>query len=172
MVFQFTFKKNNVQHVCAYKSLNSVHRKEDWKRDFRVHYFINEVAILKNLSHDNIIKYYGVFLEPNLALITEWCVGPDLWQYLRFKHINTLYNMEILTDIAYQVSDAVEYLHVREILHRDIKSMNVFLTKKVCPDKYWIAKLGDYGLSLSYDYGFWLATNDVQEYYKIGTFEW
>ncbi len=90
--------------------------------------FRNEVAILKSTRHDNILLFIGCILKPYLAIVTEWCPGSSLYRHI---HVEEEYwEMNQLIDIAKQTATGMEYLHARDILHRDLKSNNIFLIPK------------------------------------------
>lgn len=139
-------------------------------------FFLIVIFILKAIHHENIIEYIGVCFDPNMTLITEWCTGPDLCKYLvSEKHIYyEKSSMQELMSIGYQVSLAISYLHSLSIIHRDIKSANIFLSEIQGSKKNgreWIAKLGDFGLAISEYYGFEPA-NKKNKTRIVGTFNW
>ena len=90
--------------------------------------FRNEVAILKSTRHDNILLFIGCILKPYLAIVTEWCPGSSLYRHLHVE--DEYWEMNHLIDIAKQTATGMEYLHARDILHRDLKSNNIFLIPK------------------------------------------
>jgi serine/threonine protein kinase len=92
------------------------------------HAFRNEVAILKSTRHDNILLFIGCILKPHLAIVTEWCPGSSLYRHLHVEEEN--WDMVQLVDIAKQTATGMEYLHAKDILHRDLKSNNIFLVPK------------------------------------------
>lgn len=90
--------------------------------------FRNEVIILKSTRHDNILLFIGCILKPYLAIVTEWCPGSSLYRHI---HVEEEYwEMNQIIDIAKQTATGMEYLHARDILHRDLKSNNIFLIPK------------------------------------------
>ncbi len=118
--------------------------------------------VSRTTRHDNILLFIGCISKPFLAIVTEWCKGSSLYRHL---HVEEEYwNMYQLVDIAKQTATGMEYLHARDILHRDLKSNNIFL---VPDEKYshsnnnhktndrandssiekWIVKIGDFGLA-------------------------
>lgn len=120
--------------------------------------FRNEAAILKETRHDNILLFIGYMSKPFLAIVTEWCEGSSLYKHLHVAEES--WNMYQLVDIAKQTATGMEYLHARDILHRDLKSNNIFLVpdeKNVhsnnnvkVNDKNidkWTVKIGDFGLA-------------------------
>lgn len=90
--------------------------------------FKNEVAILKSTRHDNILLIIGCFFKEQLAIVTEWCPGSSLYRHLHVQEVE--WDMYQLIDIARQTCQGMEYLHARSILHRDLKSNNIFLIPK------------------------------------------
>ena len=92
------------------------------------HAFRNEVAILKSTRHDNVLLFIGCILKPYLAIVTEWCPGSSLYRHIHVEEEH--WEMHQLVDIAKQTATGMEYLHARHILHRDLKSNNIFLIPK------------------------------------------
>lgn len=104
---------------------------------------LREVEILKTISHPNIIKYYFSYIEDNiLSIVMEYAEAGDLFQLL-LKHRHRKANIpeKEIWRIFAELSQAVNYLHENNIIHRDIKCQNVFLTKTLT------VKLGDLGAS-------------------------
>uniref|UniRef100_A0A671NV29 non-specific serine/threonine protein kinase n=1 Tax=Sinocyclocheilus anshuiensis TaxID=1608454 RepID=A0A671NV29_9TELE len=100
-----------------------------------------EVAVLANMSHPNIVQYKESFEESGcLYIVMDYCEGGDL-----FKKINnqrgTLFSEEQILDWFVQICLALKHVHDRKILHRDIKSQNIFLTKD------GTIQLGDFGIA-------------------------
>ncbi len=90
--------------------------------------FRNEIAILKSSQHENILSFVGCILRPHFAIITEWCPGSSLYRHIHVEEVN--WKMNQLIDIAKQTAAGMEYLHNKNILHRDLKSNNIFLIEK------------------------------------------
>ncbi|XP_056337318.1 serine/threonine-protein kinase Nek1 isoform X2 [Danio aesculapii] len=100
-----------------------------------------EVAVLANMSHPNIVQYKESFEESGcLYIVMDYCEGGDL-----FKKINnqrgSLFPEEQILDWFVQICLALKHVHDRKILHRDIKSQNIFLTKD------GTVQLGDFGIA-------------------------
>ncbi|CAJ1059944.1 serine/threonine-protein kinase Nek1 isoform X2 [Xyrichtys novacula] len=100
-----------------------------------------EVAVLANMSHPNIVQYKESFEEGGcLYIVMDYCEGGDL-----FKKINSqkgvLFSEEKILDWFVQICLALKHVHDRKILHRDIKSQNIFLTKD------GTVQLGDFGIA-------------------------
>ena len=126
--------------------------------------FRNEVAILKSTRHDNVLLFIGCILKPYMAIVTEWCPGSSLYRHLHVEEDQ--WDITQLIDIAKQTSIGMEYLHARDILHRDLKSNNIFLIPKESNPRLnkfpanigdffsseqesqkWTVKIGDFGLA-------------------------
>ncbi|KAF6095754.1 NIMA related kinase 1 [Phyllostomus discolor] len=100
-----------------------------------------EVAVLANMKHPNIVQYRESFEENgSLYIVMDYCEGGDL-----FKRINAqkgiLFPEDQILDWFVQICLALKHVHDRKILHRDIKSQNIFLTKD------GTIQLGDFGIA-------------------------
>ena len=102
-----------------------------------------EVLLLRKLQHPNIIQYYTSFVENHaLHIVMEYADGGDMYCELRKRrHDNRPMSEKSVWHYFSQCCLALRYLHNENIIHRDIKSMNVFLTKSK------EVKLGDLGVS-------------------------
>ncbi|XP_042884721.1 raf homolog serine/threonine-protein kinase Raf-like isoform X2 [Penaeus japonicus] len=101
--------------------------------------FKNEVSVLKKTRHVNILLFMGCVKTQQLAIVTQWCEGSSLYKHLHVQE-NKFELMRII-DIARQTSQGMDYLHAKNIIHRDLKSNNIFLH-----DDYTV-KIGDFGLA-------------------------
>ena len=89
---------------------------------------LNEVKILSSLDNSFIVKYHESFIEKNyLNIIMEYCEGGDLANYIKAQPKPLSENKTWKFFI--QLCIGLAYIHSKKILHRDIKSMNVFLSK-------------------------------------------
>ena len=102
-----------------------------------------EVSILKKVSHKNIIKYYSSFLEKNiLYIIMEYAELGDLYSLIKhYKKHSKFFSELDLWKISSEILSGLNYLHTHNIIHRDIKCLNLFITK----DRH--IKIGDLGVS-------------------------
>lgn len=102
-----------------------------------------EVNLLKNLDHPNIVRYKESFVTPTqMAIIMEYCEVGDLAYHIKRKQAKSEHftEMEIFNWFV-QICLALEYVHARKVIHRDIKTQNVFLTGNNT------IKVGDFGIS-------------------------
>uniref|UniRef100_A0A3P9IZ44 non-specific serine/threonine protein kinase n=1 Tax=Oryzias latipes TaxID=8090 RepID=A0A3P9IZ44_ORYLA len=128
--------------------LNSLSEKE--RRDV-----MNEINILSVLEHNNIIAYFNHFMDKNSLLIElEYCNGGNLYDKI-VQQKGVLFSEKVVVWYLYQIASAVAYIHKAGILHRDIKTLNIFLTKTD------LIKLGDYGLAKKLDSEFSMAETCV-----------
>ena len=93
-------------------------------------YFNNEIKILKQLFHENIIRIEDLKVTKNhYYIIMEYCNGGSLKQCLdRYKEIyHHAFTEEIVQYIMRQVMSAVKYMHSQRIIHRDLKLDNILV---------------------------------------------
>ena len=100
-----------------------------------------EGKILKELSHPNIIHFREVLTDKDyLYIVMDYADGGDLSMKIREQNGKFFPENKIL-DWFTQVCLAIKHIHDRKILHRDIKSQNIFLMKN------GQIKLGDFGIA-------------------------
>ena len=106
----------------------------------------NEISILKELRHENVVSYYGCVpigeegaADRKTMLIMEWCEAGSLHdllgrmrEKLREMHLSYVLRCTLM---------AVAYLHSKNIIHRDIKSANILLKRSGA------VKLVDFGIA-------------------------
>ena len=104
----------------------------------------NEAAILGKLDHQNIIKLFEVFdskvPKHTLNIVTEYADGGDLAEKIKSQN-NKLFTEQEILDYFTQICLALKHIHEKKIIHRDLKSGNVFLMKS------GLVKLGDFGIA-------------------------
>ena len=93
-------------------------------------YLDNEIMILKDIDHENIVKLYDVKeTSQYFYLVTEYCNGGGLSDCLeKYKEKNNAaFPEELVQYLMKQIVSALRYLHSKRILHRDIKLDNILV---------------------------------------------
>ncbi len=106
---------------------------------------LNEIRILYSLTHPNIIGYKEAFYDDNaktLNIVMEYADDGDLESKINYNKMNKLFFDEsTIWKISIQILKGLKYLHDNNIIHRDLKSANIFLMKN------GLIKIGDLNVS-------------------------
>jgi len=104
-----------------------------------------EAAFLSSLRHPNIVGYVESFTEMNkLFIVMEYADGGDLaGRIAQLKKERKAMPEEEALNVFVQLCLALKHIHDRRIIHRDLKSANIFLMKS------GVVKLGDLGIARS-----------------------
>ncbi|XP_019172442.1 PREDICTED: LEAF RUST 10 DISEASE-RESISTANCE LOCUS RECEPTOR-LIKE PROTEIN KINASE-like 1.1 [Ipomoea nil] len=116
----------------------------------RMEHFINEIKILTNLRHQNLVTLYGCTSRRSreLLLVYEYIPNGTVFDHLHGERANGVpLAWPIRMNIAVETAIALAYLHASDIIHRDVKTTNILL------DNNFRVKVADFGLSrlLPYD---------------------
>lgn len=100
-----------------------------------------EATLLSRLNHPNIVAFIDTFKTPShLHIVMEYAEAGDLEGLVKNRKGKLIPQKEVL-HLFVQIALALKHIHDRKILHRDLKSQNIFLTQA------GIVKLGDFGVS-------------------------
>ena len=108
---------------------------------------MREVSVLKSLRHSGIVRYHDHFVDDSyLCIVQDYCNGGDLGIEIkrRAKSADHFGESEVL-DLFVQVAEALDYVHGHRVLHRDLKTHNLFL------DGAGNVLLGDFGIAKQLD---------------------
>lgn len=104
---------------------------------------VNEIRILASLNSPYIVRFYEAFIEnDSLFIVTDYAAQGDLLTQIKrhFKR-KTHFPERVVWSFFIQLILGITYLHRHKILHRDLKSANIFVNNQTC------IKIGDFGIS-------------------------
>ncbi|RLN30560.1 wall-associated receptor kinase 2-like [Panicum miliaceum] len=120
-------------------------KKSKVKDDDSKEEFVNEIIILSQINHRNIVKLLGCCLKVDVPmLVYEFITNGTLFEFLHDNNQRSPIPLDIRLKIATQSAEALAYIHSsasRTILHGDVKSLNILW------DTEYNAKMSDFGAS-------------------------
>nr|VDC92952.1 unnamed protein product [Brassica oleracea] len=121
---------------------------------------MQEIDLLKNLNHKNIVKYLGSLkTKTHLHIILEYVENGSLANIIKPNKFGPFPESLVTVYIA-QVLEGLVYLHEQGVIHRDIKGANILTTKE------GLVKLADFGVATK------LNEADVNTHSVVGTPYW
>ncbi|KAG8530768.1 uncharacterized protein KY384_004125 [Bacidia gigantensis] len=136
IVYKVSAKETGEVYAC--KTLEKRRFIKDGILSHKLH---NEILVMENLEHPNIVKYIEYHENKTHIYITlEYVGGGDLSIYTNNNKAMPEYMCQVMT---IQIMNALDYLHKKGITHRDIKPDNILVSK----DDPYVYKLSDFGLS-------------------------
>lgn len=126
------------EEFVAIKTLRSKGFEDVWR-------FNLEIEAMEKLNHKNLVQYIDcVKLDKgNIFLVMELIKGISLQEVLKIH--GPILDEETIWQILYQVSDALLHAHKKGIIHRDLKSGNIIISKRV--NEPLAVKVLDFGLA-------------------------
>jgi NIMA (never in mitosis gene a)-related kinase len=109
---------------------------------------LNEVRILASIKHPNVVAYKEAFIEEaeqSLCIVMEYADDGDVYQKIvQLQKSKAHFEEDDVWKIFIGMCRGLQALHRLRILHRDMKSANIFLSKE---GQGFVAKLGDLNVS-------------------------
>jgi NIMA (never in mitosis gene a)-related kinase len=136
----FKVKRNDDSEFYSLKKVNMISLSEKERENA-----LNEIRILASIDHPNVIGYKDAFIDEatsSLCMIMEYADNGDVFQKIcSYQKRETYIKEKKIWYVFIQIVRGLRAIHLRKILHRDMKSANIFLFKDMQ------AKLGDLNVS-------------------------
>ncbi|RUS83373.1 hypothetical protein EGW08_008876 [Elysia chlorotica] len=85
-----------------------------------------EIAVLRKTRHENLVLFMGACMTPpRLAIVTSFCKGQTLYTMIHLNRNAFKINKAII--VASQIAQGMSYLHARRIIHKDLRTKNIFV---------------------------------------------
>jgi len=122
IVYKATKKDDN--KICVIKQISLQGLNESQKKEVK-----SESEILKSINSKYVVKYYDSFEEENnLNIVMEYCESGDLNDFIENqKKTKHLLQENIVWKFFIKITLGLADIHKSKILHRDLKSLNIFL---------------------------------------------
>lgn len=104
---------------------------------------IREIAILKELSHENIVRLIDVFCKPGELVLVFELLDSDLKKHM--KALNGRLQPAQVRDFGRQLLKGIEFCHMNRIIHRDLKPQNLLIDQSSLR-----LKIADFGLARAF----------------------
>ena len=122
IVYKAKKKEDNKEYVIKQISLQGLNKSQ--KDEVKM-----ESEVLKKIESKYVVKYYESFEEENkLNIVMEYCECGDLYEYIEKQKKNKQpLNENIIWKFFIKITLGLADIHKLNILHRDLKSLNIFL---------------------------------------------
>ena len=134
-VFLARHKEENVNYAIKRINFQDINEKDRQNIE-------NEVLLLKELKHPNIVSYKDSFLDKDnyYNIVMIYCDGGDIYSKIKNAKNKHFSESEIL-DWLVQLCLALSFIHDKKILHRDLKTQNIFIQNENR------IRIGDFGIA-------------------------
>jgi hypothetical protein len=124
-----------------YKSQEVAIKVLERERESRFEEFKHELKILSSVRGPYIVKFFGACVEPTPCLVMEYCARKSLCHILKDEKIE--FRWDDFINFSTAIVKGIQTLHNHNppIFHRDLKSLNILVTKD------WVPRVCDFGLS-------------------------
>lgn len=152
----YLVKNTEADELCVVKQMETSMMTKKEKEEA-----VKEAMLLKRMDHKNIVRFQEVFMtrKGRLCIVMDYADGGDLHAEIKRRNGQLIAEANILEWFV-QICFALKHVHERKVLHRDLKTQNIFLmaTGQV--------KLGDFGIARVLD-----ATKTADQFAKtmVGT---
>ncbi|XP_042507259.1 mitogen-activated protein kinase kinase kinase 5-like isoform X2 [Macadamia integrifolia] len=124
--------------LCAMKEVNLI--PDDPKTAECIKQLEQEIKVLSQLKHPNIVQYYGSeIFEDQFYIYLEYVHPGSISKYVR-EHCGAI-TESVLRHFTYHILHGLAYLHSTKTIHRDIKGANLLV------DASGVVKLADFGMA-------------------------
>ena len=136
IVYKVQKKNTNEIYVIKQIALRGLSQKE-------IDEVRQEAKILSSINSDFVAKYYDSFEEnDNINIVMEYCDEGDLNDFIiKKKESQTLIEEDLIWNLFIKITIGLAHIHQMKILHRDLKTMNIFLKNG------FQVKIGDLGVA-------------------------
>ena len=136
IVYKVQKKNTNEIYVIKQIALRGLSQKE-------IDEVRQEAKILSSINSDFVVKYYDSFEEnDNINIVMEYCDEGDLNDFIiKKKESQTLIEEDLIWNLFIKITIGLAHIHQMKILHRDLKTMNIFLKNG------FQVKIGDLGVA-------------------------
>ena len=131
-VFLTTIKGDNKYYATK------KYERETIEKSGQMKYLKNEINILQNLSHPNIVKFIDIKkTKKHYYIVMEYCNGGELFKALEKYQLKygKPFPQELVQYFMRQIISAFKHIHERHYMHRDIKLQNILLNYESEQDK-------------------------------------
>lgn len=134
--------------------------------------FTREISVLLRFRHPNLVLFMGACIQDPPLIVSEFCAGGTLFSLLHERHDMILPWKQRLK-MAIDIAKGMNFLHRKQVVHRDLKSLNLLLAEVVAKNEDVPAvKVSDFGLSRAWSTSAQQARAQACMTSGAGTYHW